>query len=146
MIVPAEAWHAEHICVREAEQSAADRLGVRVDEFLYQAIQAGTAWTALVDDIPAAIWGVYQDGALGAGKIWLVTSTLIDSHKMQFLRESKMFISKIKKDYGVLTGFVDDEFFISKKWMEWLGFDAVGKIDLAGKPVIKYELRASYGN
>lgn len=144
MIVPAEVWHPEIMDIRGIELDAAQAYNIPLIPYLKSAITNGRAWTAIINNEPIAIWGIVQEEIMGDGRIWFVASESVQDIPKQFLRESKWFIQEIKQQYSVLIGYVDKNYEISKRWMQWLGFIPVEVIHFHGKEIIKYELR--YGH
>ena len=73
-------------------------------------------FTALLDDSPAAVFGVHY------GVIWLVGTDDITRHPITFYRQSRKIFHELKKGYRVLHNFVHVSNTFSLRWLQWLGF------------------------
>jgi hypothetical protein len=81
------------------------------------------AFAGLVGDRVACLWGIAFDPGVGSfPRLWLVTTPLVEGHKVKFLRESRKFVNWAYSQFGTLEGCVDVTNAISCRWLEWLGF------------------------
>ncbi len=78
---------------------------------------------------PIAMWGVVPN-ELGSGRIWLLghQSMFEDPcDKGYFLRESKIQLAKLHKQYSVLFNEVDARNKVHIRWLQWMGFTFIRK-------------------
>lgn len=86
-----------------------------------------------VDGSPEVLFGVDPvRGFPEVGVIWLVSSSRIEEHKVKFLRTSKHLLDSIQKDYLMLTNFCDARNELHHKWLKWLGFVFIRRIEKYG--------------
>ena len=125
--LPATIEHAEAIRanLRGAQMRTMEKLGIDFDTLITKALTQ-PSYTALVDGVPAVMWGVYQETLLGDAKLWLLGTPLIEAHPVTFLRVSRDFVKRARMFFGPLNGMVDADFIESVRWLEWLGFVRTG--------------------
>ena len=100
------------------------------------------AWTGLVDDRIACIWGLVAPSILSdSAYLWLLTSDLVDEHKFTFVRHSQMILKSMLEDFPLITGHVLADQERSKKWLKWLGVIFKPSIDAGQTRLIPFELR-----
>jgi hypothetical protein len=89
-------------------------------------------WTieALNGDI-IAIFGAADLGN-GVGSVWLLGTNKIKKIKGEFLRHSRFWVEKLQDKYPVLTNYIFAENYVHLKWIKWLGFTIIRKIDNYG--------------
>lgn len=76
-----------------------------------------------VDGEPICAFGVGQRTVLDdIGVPWLLGTPEIRKHKRVFLRVSKSWIERKKRDFTTLENFVDSRHTRAVKWLRWLGF------------------------
>jgi hypothetical protein len=81
------------------------------------------AWTGLVDDDVACMWGVGPLNLLaGRGCPWLLGTHLVEAHAGAFLRCSRLCLRQMFTTYESLENFVDARNRLSIRWLRWLGF------------------------
>lgn len=80
---------------------------------------------------PLAVWGVVDDGEWSpgcrAGKVWMLGTPLIRSHKTLFLRRSVSELEGLWRTWGVLWNFADARNSVHLQWLRWLGFEFVAE-------------------
>jgi hypothetical protein len=108
--------------LRKQQSRTLDKLELDAEKLLTQALERGSATTVLVNDRPAAMFGVVQETLLGLPKIWLITTPLIEREPVSFLRWSRRFTKALHAAHGTLIGVVDSEFGTSRQWLKWCGF------------------------
>jgi hypothetical protein len=81
------------------------------------------AWTWLVEDVPACIFGVgaAPDGS-GIGVPWLLSSEIVDRHWRPFLKHHRPFLERMRTDFPVLANWVDARQAPAIRWLRWMGF------------------------
>ena len=82
----------------------------------YSIAHSERGYTALIDDIPCAVFGVAQ------GVIWLVGTDEITHHPVTFLRVSRKIFPQLSHGYPVLHNYVHEANTLSLRWLQWLGF------------------------
>ena len=82
----------------------------------YSIAHSERGYTALIDDIPCAVFGVAQ------GVIWLVGTDEITKHPVTFFRVSKKIFPQLSQGYPVLHNYVHETNTLSLRWLQWLGF------------------------
>lgn len=111
-------------------------------------MSGGTALTAFVEgEGIAAIFGVAPvSGYPKLGQVWCVGSDLIEHHKREFLTLSREWLEAANRRYPVLGNVIDARNEVSLRWLQWMGFSLVGKIDRFGveqRPFIEFVKCAS---
>jgi hypothetical protein len=126
--VPADASHIATIAER---MRPADRLEVLAAsrftpaEALEKSLQKSSrAWTALVDGNPEVMFGVGDLNVLTmTGAPWLLGTDAVERHFRVFLRQSLDWREQLLQRYAVLRNVVDDRNEVSKRWLQWMGFE-----------------------
>lgn len=77
---------------------------------------------ALVDGVPAVIWGVAKCGE-DIGSPWLLATDAILKIKKTFLMKCKPDIDRMQQEYKKLFNYVHINNKLAQQWLEWLGFD-----------------------
>ena len=94
----------------------------------FEAIRMSCAYTdhpktGLVDGKVICIWGVGKSTRLSeVGIPWMLTSHLVDSHIVPFLRGSKRALVEMKKEASSFRNMVDARNTRAIIWLNWLGF------------------------
>lgn len=82
----------------------------------------GVSFTALIDGVPAAMFGVADVNILtGTGCPWLLATDEAERHRRAFARVSLWWREKLFARYDVLKNFVHDDNHTSKRWLTWMG-------------------------
>jgi hypothetical protein len=115
--------------------SAQDVLQLGFDE-------SDECWTIVVTDTEE-IAGMYGVGTLdnGVGVPWLLTAPALEKVYMPFLRQSKQWVKEINKKYPVLTNAVDEDYKVSIKWLQFVGFTFIKRHETWGvgnKPFLEF--------
>lgn len=108
--------------LREAQCATLRRLAIDPVLLLQKALGSGESVTVLIDDQPAAMFGVQSETVLGVKKIWLITTDLVEREPIAFLRNSRRITKVFYANYGTLIGMVDKDFEQSAAWLRWCGF------------------------
>lgn len=111
--------------LREEQCKTLKKLEVDPVLLLKRAVEQGSSMTVLVDERPAAMYGVLSETLLGLPKIWVITTALIEREPIAFLRNSRRILREYYEAYGTLIGMVDAEFERSCAWLNWCGFVTV---------------------
>lgn len=100
-------------------------------------------WTIKYDGIPVGMFGVNRlsDEIGGA---WLLASPGIYQNKRDFLAKSREYIDVMHTRYEWLTNFIDERNYVTRRWLESLGWKPVQRIAEFGAgrlPFIQYVSR-----
>ncbi len=100
----------------------------------------GPAFTMVNDEI-IACGGVLKLWK-GVGEGWLLTSPLIEQHRVAFGRAALKTISRLMDDLKLerLQTMVDAEHWVSRYWLQWMGFKPEGLMSkyLGGRDFIRF--------
>lgn len=55
----------------------------------------------------------------------MLTTPVIERHKIKFLRLNRVFVNWASNEFGTIEGCVDCNNVVSRRWLEWLGFELV---------------------
>ena len=81
-------------------------------------------WTILINGKVAGMFGCTEEGVA-----WLTTSPDInDKTAIRFVRQSKPYIEQMRKHCGGLMGYVHKDNQQLIKWLEWSGFEIIGRM------------------
>lgn len=85
---------------------------------------AVAAWTALVDGVPACIFGITRATRLSdIGVPWLMGTDVLDDHAMALAFRSRPYIERFKRAFPKMENHVLAENARVVRWLRWLGFD-----------------------
>lgn len=85
-----------------------------------------TAYVACDEsDIPFAMFGVVQAETGFIGVPWMLGSSGIYQHALQFKRECREWLETISKDYQILVNYVHADNHKAIRWLQWLGFQLI---------------------
>jgi|SRR5579859_6373239 len=92
---------------------------------LRHSIAASTvAYTWIIEGVPGCVYGVSSYWSVGgSGNPWLLTSDLVDRHRMTFLRHYRAYLVEIQAVWPVLETWVDARHQVCLRWLAWLGFE-----------------------
>lgn len=92
-------------------------------EALLVGIEASTeCYTMVAGDKILCIFGVLREENPSIGRIWMLGSSHIHSHKFEFLRISKEWVASFQESYPILYNFIDARNTVHIRWLNWLGF------------------------
>lgn len=113
--------------VRQQEATTISRLALDPEALLRKAL-GPFAFVGVAEDRVACLFGIAFDPGIGSfPRLWLVTTSVIERHKIEFLRENRRFVYWAHSQFGTLEGCVDVGNLISRRWMKWLGFHEAGE-------------------
>lgn len=144
-LVPANAIHAPSIIatMRQHDKFEFDIAGGDPIEAILETLRkSAAAWSALVDQEVACMWGVKEESVITGAHLWLITTPLIEKHKHRFLVESQKVVRSCLISYKFLYGYVDAHYERSINWMKWLGFEIVSEADIGKMKLLRFEKRA----
>jgi hypothetical protein len=126
-IVPATDEHVTQMLphVRQADRNEVMAAGGRtVEDLLGRCVeQAELAWSGLVNDEVACIFGVTGVSVISeTGIPWMIGTDLIDKHAKAFLRRNRPIVATMLTRYPYLKNYVDVRNTKAIEWLQWLGF------------------------
>lgn len=105
------------------------------------------AWSASDAEGTFAMWGVGAASALATeGSPWLLAADrLTTQHRRTFVRESRLFVQHLRRQYTVLRNYVDARNTASVRWLRALGFTILPAepYGVAGLPFHPFYLRTN---
>ena len=126
-IIPTEYDHLLPVAkdMREADVLEVSATGNLPYESLTEGFNLSSrCWTGLVDNRPAAIFGVAPMSVLGGvGSPWLLGTDTCMKVKREFLTGSKPYVEQMLGLYPRLVNYVDVRNTASIRWLKWLGFE-----------------------
>lgn len=129
-IVPAKIEHLIDLVerMRERERSAFEQLGENPEKVLTQELAKSiVSYTGLVDGKVAVVCGARSEGLLAADAyVWITCTDLVEQHPLVFLRHTRKVLAMLHQYFDTIHGLVLADFYVSVRWLEWLGF-AVGE-------------------
>lgn len=115
---------------RGPQQRTIEKLGIDPVSLLRKAIDNEyPSFVALVNGVPAAVFGGASHTFLGETRLWMLTTNLVESHQVPLLRYSRRFIRWMFREYGPVIGACDCDFPESRAWLLWLGFKEISSDD-----------------
>ena len=88
------------------------------------AANAVAAWTVLVDDVPAMMFGINRRSHLSqVGVPWLLATDEVEKHPMRFAYASKVYFDRMVRAFPKMENHVLAENKVTIRWLKWLGFD-----------------------
>ncbi len=107
--------------------------GSSPNEALAYGFMASTRCLTLIEPgngAPAAMLGVTPSEYDCAGKIWLLGTSAIERYPMTFLRHSREVLGQLYGRYTLLYNFTFVENEMHHRWLKWLGFVFLRKVEL----------------
>jgi hypothetical protein len=139
--VPATLEHVAHVIanLRDDDRHEVMMLGIPPAVALTMCIQGSVeAWTALEDDKPIACWGLMADNLIGGvGYPWMLTTHRVEHHKVQLVRDSRIWVAKMLNSYPRLEAIVDCRYTRALRWLRRMGFTI-----LSATPACKAHIEA----
>lgn len=135
-ILPATIHHASPLAANLRPADRAEAEGVYDDivgGFAWAIADSAEAWVAVSQNAASddaakwdiiAAWGVVDEGSLLApvGRVWCMTTPLVERHRRHFARESRRITDHWRQRYWRLHNCVDARYAVSVRWLKWLGF------------------------
>lgn len=127
-IIPADAAHIAPIA---ADMREADRREVwashrhEPEQALAASLErSDLAWTCLVDDVPAFMWGAARQGSLisRTGAPWLLGTEGLYAVRREFLKQSRFYVGMMQSRFSRLENYVHAKNALSMRWLKWCGF------------------------
>lgn len=109
----------------------------------YSLRKSSHAWTAIVDGVPEAMFGIGDLNILaGVVAPWLLGTDAVNDHARLFMQMSRDFTAQLLARYPVMRNFVDDRNTASIRWLRWLGATMTDPACIRGHQFRLFELRA----
>lgn len=83
------------------------------------------------------MFGYGSDGGTVAVP-WLLASDKIKEISREFLPQSKLWVDKVAEDYDVLVNYVDVRNTVAIRWLKFLGFKFIRRIEHFGKAQVPF--------
>lgn len=91
----------------------------------------GQTYCGLVSNKVACMFGIKFSENIGEfPSLWLITTPALKGNNVKFLRENRKFVRWAVEKFGPVESCVAKSNSVSKRWLEWLGFQEVE--DLGG--------------
>jgi len=104
-----------------------------LEALLYSLRHSVLAYTAIVDEAPAVMFGVRAESMLSdTGYPWLLGRELDRHVSYLFLKHYRPFLDRMREAFPVLEACVDARHAKAIRWMKWAGFTIAEPI--AGGP------------
>jgi hypothetical protein len=100
-------------------------------------------WVGCTDDnTPALIWGTQPVFEVPeVGWIWMVGTDLMLQHRYEFLTKARVHIRLAHERYPILTNHVDARNEVHIKWLRFMGFSFLRRIErwgAEGRPFLEF--------
>jgi hypothetical protein len=132
-IVPVQPWHAEYVAahLREADRAEVWALNRMTPELAVQrSLRApGDAWVALIDEEPAALFGIASSSIVAdEATVWMLATPILDRNARLFLHETPKLLAEMHSRWPRLVNTVHIDNRRTIRWLTWLGavFDVHG--------------------
>lgn len=97
------------------------------------AMSGSQAWTVRRDGKIMAMWGVVEVNLLGGVAVpWALTTTEVDRHPKDFLRETLLSVRRLRSQYALLWNRVDARYTKALRWAKRAGFEVGSPITFKG--------------
>ncbi|UYO52498.1 phage protein Gp13 family protein [Rhodopseudomonas palustris] len=124
---------ANHL--RQADRDECDAMtGAPPELILPQSVGAGRdVWTFhRGDGLPAGVFGVDPTPLPEVGIVWMVSTDEITNHKFEFLTRCRPYVEALNDRYPIITNMVDARNTLHHRWLKWLGFSFLRRIEQWG--------------
>lgn len=78
----------------------------------------------------------------GVGAPWLLGTNAIETHAVAFLRYSVEFRGQLLSRYQILRNYVDERNVVAVRWLQWVGFTLLDRVEFNGVSFRLFEMRA----
>ena len=118
----------------------AKELSLLGPDVLSECFNEGEVFIGWVNREPACVYGVRFSGFLEPALLWLLSTPLIEKHRVSFVKLSTRFVMDTLQRHGTVRAVVMKENFRSVRWLMWLGFEFKGEEDIPPVgPVFNFE-------
>lgn len=81
---------------------------------------------------PVGLFGVDPTHVPEVGTIWMCSTDSINKHKHEFLVQSRPYLWALNDEFPILTNMVDARNTLHHRWLKWLGFAFLQRIEKWG--------------
>ncbi|NPU64598.1 hypothetical protein HL667_06275 [Bradyrhizobium sp. 83012] len=121
--------------LRQADRNECDAMCAAPPELILpQAVKPHRAvWTFHTNDgLPVGVFGVDPTSIEEVGIVWMVSTPVVNEHRREFLVESRPYVLALNNDFPIITNFVDARNTLHHRWLKWLGFSFLRRIEQWG--------------
>lgn len=137
----------EHADIMAPLMSAQDRAEIEAagftprDALRYSMEGSVVADTALIDGVPAAMWGICPRSIVGErALLWMLGTPAVQRNAKALLVLSRYFADWAQERYPVLECLIDSRHDKALRWVKWLGFKPTGgTVRMCGVEFIGFE-------
>lgn len=79
-----------------------------------------------------------MSGSVRVGAVWMLGTGELQAFSRTFLRESARWLEVVSADYDLLTNFIDARNDAHIRWLHWLGFSFIQRIETGGAAGIPF--------
>ena len=132
-------------CLRKADRMELEALSERTPaEILREGGMTSCPSCTIVGDssLTAGMFGVLDEGN-GVGRIWLMGTDELVTKPMrsQFIRECPRYLAGMERMYKLLHNEIDERNTLHIRWLQWLGFTFIRRIEshgCEGRPFLEF--------
>jgi uncharacterized pyridoxal phosphate-containing UPF0001 family protein len=127
--------------LRDKDKEEAFNLGVRpYDSLKYSYKSSLYSKTALINGMPAAMWGVIGTLTSEKGHPYLVTTKLVETiSPLRFARIYKQEVNEMLKIFQKLNGLVDHDYNEAQRLLKLNNFDLIGPVHAGPQDKLFYQ-------
>lgn len=122
----AKAEHAELIAQRIRPADAAELLAsgfaTPLEGILSSIRVSLKAWTVFDAAEAGCVIGYWAPIVGQTACPWMITTDVVERHRIAFARNSRKVIAEMQKEYPRLVNYVDARHQVCIRWLRWLGF------------------------
>jgi len=118
--------------LRQADRMECDAsAGMPPEQVLPQSVGAGRdVWTFhRGDGLPVGVFGADPTPIAEVGIVWMVSTDVVTQHKREFLTRCRPLVLALNEQYPIITNMVDARNTLHHRWLKWLGFSFLRRIE-----------------
>jgi len=147
-VVPATFDHAAQMAprMRLSDRREIWASGMRTPlKVLMASLRAAPAWCGTADGVPVCMYGIVP-AAAHVGVPWLLGTDDLPRYAVPFLRGSRLYIDRARREFQLLTNYIDARNETSIAWVRWLGFSVLPAVPFGpfGLPFHRFEMRRDH--
>ncbi len=109
--------------VRQENLDELELVGIGLQDALEWSLgHSEEAFVAVFDGVPVCAFGVIATDDPHVGRPWMVGTSEIDNHKVEFLRASKAVVAELLIYWGTLRNVADARNTRGLRWLRFMGF------------------------
>lgn len=113
---------ADHMRAEDLAEVLASGYGSALEALEASIADSAAVRAFLFDGKVAAVFGLVDLGGRRACA-WMLTSNVVDRHRLTFMRTSKYFLLGMIQNFSAIVSFVDARYERALAWLECLGFE-----------------------